>query len=77
MVKLICFYTKGGAKWKTSLGDGRRVFKSGLRITTIGEVDEVNSWIVYTNCMFTVFVSYSTHLFDIGRFMCIIRFHKT
>ena len=37
--------TKTGDKGTTSLGDGTKVSKSDLRICSIGEVDELNSFI--------------------------------
>ena len=43
MVKLDRIYTRGGDGGETSLGDGARVPKSGLRITAIGEIDEANA----------------------------------
>ena len=43
MVQLTCIYTRGGDKGKTSLGSGKRVLKSALRIQAIGDIDEANS----------------------------------
>ena len=43
MVKLDRIYTRGGDSGETSLADGARVPKSGLRIAAIGEVDEANA----------------------------------
>ena len=37
--------TKTGDKGDTGLGDGSRVAKSHLRIHTLGELDELNSWV--------------------------------
>ena len=43
MVKLDKIYTKSGDKGKTSLSNGKRVFKDDARIQAVGAVDEVNS----------------------------------
>ena len=43
MVKLDKIYTRGGDKGLTSLGDGERVKKHSLRVSTYGEIDEANS----------------------------------
>jgi cob(I)alamin adenosyltransferase len=48
MVKLDRIYTRGGDKGMTSLGDGVRVSKDGLRIHAIGDVDEANAVIGLT-----------------------------
>jgi cob(I)alamin adenosyltransferase len=45
MVKLDRIYTRGGDGGETSLADGARVPKYGVRITAIGEIDEANSFI--------------------------------
>jgi cob(I)alamin adenosyltransferase len=37
--------TRGGDKGETSLGDGARVSKSDPRVSLLGDVDELNSWI--------------------------------
>jgi cob(I)alamin adenosyltransferase len=42
MVQLTRIYTRGGDKGKTSLGDGTRVNKGSLRVSTYGTVDEAN-----------------------------------
>ncbi|MEI8320634.1 MAG: cob(I)yrinic acid a,c-diamide adenosyltransferase [Alphaproteobacteria bacterium] len=76
MVQLTRIYTKGGDKGKTSLGDGKRVFKDDPRIEAIGTVDEVNAWIGI--CHFHVskdFLEDLNHiqhdLFDVGADLCI------
>jgi cob(I)alamin adenosyltransferase len=43
MVVLNKIYTKTGDSGETGLGDGSRISKASLRITTIGAVDETNS----------------------------------
>ena len=43
MVTLTRIYTRGGDAGETSLGDGRRVPKSDLRVAAYGTVDETNS----------------------------------
>ena len=43
MVKLNKIYTRTGDGGSAGLVDGSRVSKSGLRMTTIGEVDEANA----------------------------------
>ena len=43
MVKLTKIYTRGGDKGETSLGDGERVKKHGLRVSAYGTVDEANA----------------------------------
>lgn len=42
MVQLTRIYTRGGDKGKTSLGDGSRVNKGALRVSSYGTVDEAN-----------------------------------
>ena len=43
MVRLTRIYTRGGDAGETSLGDGRRVPKQGLRVAAYGTVDEANA----------------------------------
>ncbi len=43
LVRLTRIYTRGGDAGKTSLGDGSRVAKSGLRVAAFGAVDELNA----------------------------------
>ena len=43
MVQLTRIYTRGGDRGQTSLGDGSRVAKDGLRVAAYGTVDEANS----------------------------------
>ena len=39
MVKLDKIYTRGGDKGKTSLGNGKRVDKSNIRVEAFGAID--------------------------------------
>ena len=43
MVRLTRIYTRGGDAGETSLGDGTRVPKHGLRVAAYGTVDEANA----------------------------------
>ena len=43
MVKLDKIYTRGGDKGKTSLGNGKRVDKSNIRVEAFGAIDETNA----------------------------------
>ncbi len=43
MVRLTRIYTRGGDAGETSLGDGSRVPKHGLRVAAYGTVDEANA----------------------------------
>ena len=43
MVRLTRIYTRGGDQGETSLGDGTRVPKQGLRVAAFGTVDEANA----------------------------------
>lgn len=43
MVRLTRIYTRSGDQGETHLGDMSRAPKDGLRITAVGEVDELNS----------------------------------
>lgn len=76
MVSLSKIYTKSGDKGKTSLGNGQRVHKSSLRISAIGEVDEVNSTIGLVRLYTTgeiddIFAHIQNDLFDLGADLCI------
>ena len=44
-VRLTRIYTRGGDKGETSLGDGSRVSKLDPRVTALGDVDELNSFV--------------------------------
>ena len=43
MVKLDKIYTRGGDKGKTSLGNGKRIDKTNIRIEAFGAIDETNA----------------------------------
>jgi len=45
MVRLTRIYTRGGDRGETSLGDGTRTPKHGLRVEAYGTVDEANATI--------------------------------
>jgi cob(I)alamin adenosyltransferase len=74
--RLSKIYTRTGDKGTTSLGDGTRVAKDGLRIAAIGDVDELNSMIgiLQTESMeaniHAVLEDIQHDLFDIGGELC-------
>lgn len=70
-------YTKTGDKGKTSLFDGRRVFKYDIRVETYGTIDEVNSVLgvvlssvskssSYYKSFFEIIILIQHDLFEIG-----------
>ena len=76
MVQLTRIYTKGGDKGKTSLGTGKRVLKSSLRIAAIGDVDEANACIGITRLYATgeidqILFRIQNDLFDVGADLCV------
>lgn len=68
--------TRGGDTGQTSLGDGSRIAKTDLRITLLGEVDELNSWIgvILSHApgseVHTLLVGVQHDLFDLGGALC-------
>ncbi|MEI8295284.1 MAG: cob(I)yrinic acid a,c-diamide adenosyltransferase [Alphaproteobacteria bacterium] len=75
MVFLSKIVTKGGDKGKTSLGDGKRIFKSDVRIAAIGTVDEANSFIGLARQSVSgpvdeLLASIQNDLFDVGADLC-------
>ena len=76
MVKLDKIYTGGGDKGLTSLGDGRRVSKSSLRIQAQGDVDETNAAIGLARCHVRsagsndILARVQNDLFDLGADIC-------
>ncbi len=77
MVYLDRIYTKSGDEGKTSLGNGRRVSKTDLRIVAYGGVDELNSVIGVANAtgvpepLGTRLVHVQNDLFDLGADLCV------
>jgi cob(I)alamin adenosyltransferase len=77
VVYLNRIYTKSGDTGETSLGDGRRVPKTDLRIRSYGGVDELNAvlGLAQTVCYGNAFSSWITHiqndLFDVGADLCV------
>ncbi len=41
--RLTKIYTRTGDKGETGLGDGSRIAKNSLRVTTMGDIDELNA----------------------------------
>lgn len=76
MVLLSKIYTKGGDKGKTSLGDGKRIFKDHIRIEAIGEVDEANAFVGWASQysdgeVKELLQKIQNNLFDLGADLCI------
>jgi cob(I)alamin adenosyltransferase len=77
MVYLDRIYTKSGDEGKTSLGDGRRLPKTDLRIVAYGGVDELNSVIGLAvasgvpQTIATKLVHIQNDLFDLGADLCV------
>jgi cob(I)alamin adenosyltransferase len=77
MVQLTRIYTKGGDKGKTSLGNGKRVLKSCLRIAAIGDIDEVNCFLGFaitqnlTTKSKEILLRVQNDLFDLGADLCV------
>lgn len=77
MVYLNCIYTKTGDTGETSLGNGRRVPKTDLRIVAYGTVDELNSTLGCvlatdsTKGFADILKRIQNDLFDIGADLCV------
>lgn len=76
MVQLTRIYTKGGDKGKTSLGTGKRVLKSSLRIAAIGDVDEANASLGTSRLhaadeIDSLLFHIQNDLFDVGADLCV------
>jgi cob(I)alamin adenosyltransferase len=76
MVKLDKIYTRGGDTGQTSLGDGSRVPKHGLRVEAYGTVDEANAVIglarLHTDGNADVMLArIQNDLFDLGADLCV------
>lgn len=75
--RLSKIYTRTGDAGSTGLGDGSRTSKNSLRITALGEVDELNSVIGLLQCeglpaeMAELLSGIQHDLFDLGGEMCI------
>ncbi len=75
--RLSKIYTRTGDKGTTGLGDGSRVAKNSLRITAIGEIDELNAVIGLLRCeklpddIQTLLIDIQHDLFDLGGETCI------
>ena len=75
MVTLTRIYTRGGDAGETSLGDGRRVPKSDLRVAAYGTVDETNSVIGLARLstegdVDAMLARIQNDLFDLGADLC-------
>ncbi len=75
MVQLTRIYTKGGDKGETSLGDGSRVKKHGLRVEAYGTVDEANATIGVARlhadgAALDMLARIQNDLFDLGADLC-------
>ncbi|MDN5715328.1 MAG: ATP:cob(I)alamin adenosyltransferase, partial [Acinetobacter sp.] len=85
--RLSKIYTRTGDSGTTGLGDGSRVTKDDLRITALGDVDELNSTIGVLRAQITASqitdkarwdksLSLIQHwLFDLGGEVCIPNYH--
>jgi cob(I)alamin adenosyltransferase len=76
MVRLDKIYTKAGDSGQTSLGDGKRVSKNSIRISSYGTVDELNAilGIVSIYCskkIKKIILQIQNDLFDLGADLCI------
>lgn len=77
MVELTRIYTKGGDKGQTSLGNGDRVEKHGVRVEAYGTVDEANSAIGIARLhasdspLDAVLATIQNDLFDLGADLCV------
>ncbi|MBK8908233.1 MAG: cob(I)yrinic acid a,c-diamide adenosyltransferase [Rhodospirillales bacterium] len=77
MVTLTKIYTRGGDRGETSLGDGRRVPKSELRVAAYGTVDETNAVVGVARLHTTadanvdaMLARVQNDLFDLGADLC-------
>jgi cob(I)alamin adenosyltransferase len=78
MVRLTRIYTRGGDAGKTSLGDGKRVSKTHVRIVAYGAVDELNATLGMvrrqprlTRRDDTLLGRIQNELFDVGADLCV------
>src|SRR5471032_3256422 len=75
MVVLTRIYTRGGDAGETSLGDGIRVPKHGLRVAAYGTVDEANAAVGLARLHATgdddaMLARIQHDLFDLGADLC-------
>jgi cob(I)alamin adenosyltransferase len=75
VVRLTRIYTRGGDKGETSLGDGERVPKHGLRVEAVGAVDEANATIGLarlhaSKAADAMLARIQNDLFDLGADLC-------
>jgi cob(I)alamin adenosyltransferase len=76
MVRLTRIYTRTGDKGLTSLGDGKRVAKSALRVAAFGTVDEANAAIGLARLhakgkLDAMLARIQNDLFDLGADLCV------
>lgn len=75
MVYLSRIYTRSGDAGDTGLGDGTRVPKCSARVTTYGEVDELNAVLGLAACqlpdLLAVLRTIQNDLFDVGADLCL------
>lgn len=81
MVVLNKIYTKTGDHGETALGNGARVAKHALRVTTYGTSDELNSFVGVARLeapaeMDAALARIQNDLFDLGADMCTPDMHK-
>jgi len=76
MVKLDKIYTRGGDKGKTSLGNGKRIDKTNIRIEAFGAIDETNALlgiaiIKLPSPYKEMILRIQNDLFDLGADLCV------
>lgn len=76
MVKLDKIYTRGGDTGQTSLGDGSRVPKHGIRVEAYGTVDEANAVVGLARLSTdgeadAMLARIQNDLFDLGADLCV------
>ena len=77
MVYLNRIYTKTGDQGETSLGDGKRILKTDVRIAAYGGVDELNAVLGITLAaglnpeLSAIVLRIQNDLFDIGADLCV------
>ena len=76
VVRLDRIYTRGGDGGQTSLGDGSRVAKTGLRVEAYGAVDEANATLGLARLHVSgeadaILARLQNDLFDVGADLCV------